>query len=127
MKALLLSVALAGMAWSDPGKTLLDYQSELQLSQAQSAQLKTDLTFFVSHSNELRQQLQQAEKLVSQQTASQAPLPQLQSSVEHAEDLRTQLRFQDVTTSRKVRTLLTPEQWERWQQIKRKNSGGKTP
>ena len=127
MKLALLVAALSASAWATPGKTLLDYCDQLQLSSAQRSQLQSDVTFFVKHSNELRQQLQQAEKVVSRQIVSQAPLAGLQASLEKAEDLRTQLRFQDVTTSRKVRLLLTPEQWQQWQQIKQKNTGGKTP
>lgn len=126
MKRLLLLLVLTWPALAAPGKTLLDYASELHLSAEQNAQLRTDLLFFVEHSDELRRQLQEAEKQVGQQLQSHAPVPQLQQSVAKAEDLRTQLRYQDVTTSRKVRTVLSSEQWGQWQQIKQKNSGGKT-
>lgn len=126
MKRLLIALALSWPVQGTPGKTLLDYTNELHLTSEQSAQLKTDVLFFVQHSEELRRQMQAAERLVSQQIEHHAPLEQLQQSVSRAEDLRTQLRLQDVTTSRKLRRLLTPEQWVQWQQIKQKNSGGKS-
>ena len=121
-KLLLAGLAFTYPAWAAPGKTILDYTSELHLSSEQSAQLKTDLLYFVKHSDELRQQLQNAEKSVSAEIQSHASLEQIQKSLERSEDFRSQLRFQDVTTSRKIRRLLTPEQWQQWQEIKRKNS-----
>ncbi|MFN8611874.1 MAG: hypothetical protein U0931_30295 [Vulcanimicrobiota bacterium] len=126
MRKLLILLALGLPAGAVPGKTMLDYSDELHLSAEQSTRLKADLVFFVKHSDELRTQMQQAEKLVVQKIQAHAALPQLQQAVAQAEDLRSQLRYQDVTTSRKVRALLTAEQWAQWQQIKLKNSGGKT-
>lgn len=124
MKTCLWLVFLTLTAWSESGKTLLNYAGELRLSESQRGQLSTSVEDFVQRSGDLRSQMQRAENEVATQTRQRKSLGELRISIEKAEDLRTQLRFNDVVTSRKIRQILTPEQWAHWQRIKRTNNGG---
>jgi hypothetical protein len=113
-------LALLGVAWSQPqvGKTILDYGPQLGLDDGQMGQLRTTVTTFMERSASLKKQLKTAESVVASQTQKRLGIDKIRQSVEASEEIRTQIRLNDVVTSRKIRTILTVQQWAQWEKIK---------
>lgn len=101
-------------------KTLVDYKTELTLSDAQVSQIQDALKTFRTTIVEQRKLLSQFEGEYSKLVAEKAPLEQIKQKLRQVTDTNFNLRYADVLTSRKVESILTDEQLARWREIQSK-------
>ncbi len=98
-------------------KTLVDYRSQLQLTDQQIADIKTTLTNFQKSILSQRQQLQRQEAEFQNLLRERAALAEIKKKLREIGETRFQLRYQDVLTSRKVEQILSASQLEQWRSI----------
>lgn len=104
-------------------KTLVDYQSELGLSDRQVADVKRTLDLFKSEIKAYQSQLVETERSLAARIKAGAPIEEIKTDLRQSSDLRFQLRYLDVVTSRKVEAILSPDQMARWREIQQTKRG----
>ena len=130
MKNSLLILALFGLLATLPGlaqnapakkvKTMVDYKKELNLSDSQVNDITLALKSFQDTVNQQKALLQRYEKDYSNQLKSHAPLPEIKQKLKQLSEVRFQLRYADVVTSRKVEKILSASQMKAWKLIQTK-------
>lgn len=131
MKRALVMLALFGLvalgpAVAKPGgeerkvKTLVDYKTELSLTDKQVTDIRDALKSFQVTVVEQRKLLTQYEGEYSKLVAAKAPLDQIKQKLRQVTDTNFNLRYADVLTSRKVESILTADQIARWRDIQAK-------
>lgn len=109
-----------------PVKTLVDYKDELGLTDEQingvaealknfQETIKTQKSLMVTYEQDYRKLLK-----------DHAPLPEIKQKLRQIADVRFNLRYADVVTSRKVEGLMTAEQLKKWRAIQAKVRSGKS-
>jgi hypothetical protein len=119
----LLASAGPGRADSPPArkvKTMVDYKTELSLSDDQVKAIQEALKAFQVTIIEQRKLLVQYEGEYANLVAEKAPLEQIKQKLRQVTDTNFNLRYADVLTSRKVESILTAQQLSRWRQIQAK-------
>lgn len=122
----LLGLLVAGPAAAQQGggnhkvKTLVDYKTELSLSDKQIADIREALKNFQATIVEQRKLLTQYEGEYSKLVAEKAPLDQIKQKLRQVTDTGFNLRYADVLTSRKVESILTADQMTKWREIQSK-------
>ncbi len=101
-------------------KTLIDYKSELGLSDKQVKEIKDTLFAYQNVVTEQRKALSTYEKEYSGLVSERAPLEQIKGKLRQITDTSFNLRFADVQTARKVETVLTADQLKKWRDIQAK-------
>ena len=101
-------------------KTLVDYKTELSLSDKQIAGIREALKNFQATIVEQRKLLTQYESEYSKLVAEKAPLDQVKQKLRQVTDTGFNLRYADVLTSRKVESILTADQMAKWREIQSK-------
>ncbi|GMU56132.1 MAG: hypothetical protein AMXMBFR33_52780 [Candidatus Xenobia bacterium] len=104
-------------------KTLVDYQSELGLSDTQVADVKRTLELFKSEIKAYRSQLLETEQSLAARVKAGGSIEEIKADLRQSSDLHFQLRYLDVVTSRKVEAILSPDQMARWREIQQKKRG----
>ncbi len=104
-------------------KTIVDYKTELGLSDEQVNGISTTLKDFQTRVVELKKQLKESEEGFAKMLAEQAPLAQVKQQLRSSADLRFQLRYLDVVTARRVEGILSQEQLKKWRDIQAKVRG----
>ena len=131
MKRALVLLALLGLLAAGPGaaqqgggdrkvKTLVDYKTELSLSDKQIADIREALKNFQATIVEQRKLLTQYEGEYSKLVSEKAPLDQIKQKLRQVTDTGFNLRYADVLTSRKVESILTADQMTKWRDIQTK-------
>lgn len=98
-------------------KTLVDYRSELNLSDSQISAINTALTKFRSTIIEERKLKKQYEKDYTLLIASQAPLDEIKVKLREITEVSFNLRLSDVVTTRTIENILSQEQLSLWKKI----------
>ncbi len=101
-------------------KTLIDYKSELNLSDKQVKEIKDTLIAYQTVVTQQRKALSQYEKEYSGLVSERAPLEQIKSKLRQITDTSFNLRFADVQTARKVESTLSADQLKKWRDIQAK-------
>ncbi len=104
-------------------KTLVDYQSELGLSDTQVADVKRTLELFKSEIKAYQSQLLETEQSLAARVKAGGSIEEIKADLRQSSDLHFQLRYLDVVTSRKVEAILSPDQMARWREIQQKKRG----
>lgn len=104
-------------------KTLVDYQSELGLSDRQVADVKRTLDLFKSEIKAYQSQLVETERSLAARVKAGASIEKIKADLRQSSDLHYQLRYLDVVTSRKVEAILSPDQMARWREIQQTKRG----
>lgn len=120
---MVLSPVLAEQGGDRKVKTLVDYKTELSLTDKQIADIRDALKNFQVTIVEQRKLLTQYEGEYSKLVAEKAPLDQIKQKLRQVTDTNFNLRYADVLTSRKVESILTPEQMTKWRDIQAKVRG----
>ncbi|MEW6283000.1 MAG: hypothetical protein AB1758_30585 [Candidatus Eremiobacterota bacterium] len=102
-------------------KTLVDYKQELGLSDQQIQDVVATLNQFKTELEAYQQKLVAAEKDFQKLLEQHADLEAIKAKLRESADLRFQIRYLDVVTSRKVEAILSPEQMSKWREIQKKN------
>lgn len=95
-------------------KTMLDYRSELALTDHQVKTIKETLLDYHTVVSHQRKTLSRFEKEYSALVASGAPLEEIKSKLRQCTDASFELRFSDISTARKVESVLTAAQLKKW-------------
>lgn len=98
-------------------KTLLDYQSELGMSDKQVEDIKKTLQEFQENMVKLRKAWIGSELAYKKMIEEHASLDDIKKQLIQNANLRANMRFYDVVTSRKVEGLLTAEQLKKWKSL----------
>ncbi|MCE7870076.1 hypothetical protein DYH09_06825 [bacterium CPR1] len=126
---LLILVALSLLASAQTpkpaqkSKTLVDYQSELGLSDTQVADVTRTLDLFKSEIRAYQSELVKTERSLAARVRAGGPAEEIKADLRKSSDLHFQLRYLDVVTSRKVEAILSPDQMARWREIQQKKRG----
>ncbi len=117
-----LSLLVSAQAPQPPQKprTLVDYQTELGLSDEQVADVKRTLDRFKSEIKAYQSSLVETEQSLVDMINQGGSIQEIKARLRQSSDLRFQLRYLDVVTSRKVEAILTAEQMARWREIQQK-------
>lgn len=98
-------------------KTLVDYRSELNLSDNQIAEIDTALTKFRATIIEERKLRKLYEKDYAKLIASHAPLDDIKVKLREITEVSFNLRLSDVVTTRTIENILSQEQLSLWKKI----------
>lgn len=128
--ALILAVA-TGVGAEDTAKgqrklkTLVDYKTELSLTNTQVDEIGKALQSFHDITSKQRKLLNEYEAEYAKLVADKAPLDQVKQKLRQVTDTNFNLRYADVLTSRKVESILSAEQLSTWRGIQAqvRNSG----
>lgn len=101
-------------------KTLIDYRSDLNLSDKQVKEIRDTLIAYQTVVTEQRKALSQYEKEYSGLVSERAPLEQIKSKLRQITDASFTLRFADVQTARRVESTLSADQLKKWRDIQAK-------
>lgn len=119
---LALLILAAPWAWAEDSgrrkvKTLVDYRSELALTDQQVEDIGAALKAFQATLTEQRKLQKQYESEYAKLLAERAPLDQIKQKLRQVTDTNFQLRYADVLTSRKVESILRSDQLAKWRAI----------
>jgi hypothetical protein len=114
----LLCLLLATNLWAK-GKTLLDYRSELQLSDTQYRVTEQLLKNFKSELLRLQQALSSQEVTFRKLVSNQAELTEIRQQLQSIQQTRIALRMLDISTARELEANLTVEQRNKWSEIQK--------
>ncbi|MBI4863862.1 MAG: hypothetical protein HY815_26930 [Candidatus Riflebacteria bacterium] len=117
--------ASASAAQASPLKTIWDYQDEIGLTDKQIQDMKAILARFQGNLVAAQQKLNSAEGQLKGMIEKVAPMGQIREKLLRIASIQTEMRIEDVETSRKVNAVLTPEQLESWHQIQAKTRAAK--
>lgn len=98
-------------------RTMVDFRDELKLSKQQVTDIVTALKRFQDDGTTGRLKLMAAECETAALIQRHADLVDIKDSLKQLTDLRYDLRVLDVETSRKVESILSPDQYAKWQAI----------
>ena len=101
-------------------KTMLDYQKELGLTDKQVTEIKETLTNFQTNVLKLRNAWIKSEVGYKKLIQDHASLEDIKKHLIVNAQLRVNMRYLDVVTSRKVEKILKPEQLEKWKALQTK-------
>jgi hypothetical protein len=107
-------------------RTLVDYKTELSLTDQQIEDIRESLKAFQTTVVEQRKLLRQYEGEYAKLVADHAPLDQVKQKLRQVTDTGFNLRYADVLTSRKVESILTADQLQKWRQIQTRVRGAKS-
>lgn len=101
-------------------QTLLDYRSELALTDQQVKTIQKTLLAYHTVVSHERKSLSSYEKEYSALVASGAPLEEIKSKLRQCTDATFNLRLADVSTARKVESVLSAAQLKTWHNLQAK-------
>ena len=100
-----------------PGKTIFDYKADLSLSDKQEQDIRQIL-------EELNRELRLGNARLTLLNAdledlvkSDGDLEQIKKKLKEAYDMQANLRFSDISATRRINRVLSPEQLKRWRGI----------
>ncbi|MBI4861876.1 MAG: hypothetical protein HY815_16705 [Candidatus Riflebacteria bacterium] len=104
-------------------RTIIDRRTELGLSDAQVARVKETVASLQAEVSRLLRKVAVAERDYLALVEREAPLDRLESKLQEMAALQVQLRMQDLSASRTINAILTPQQLDRWREIQRAARG----
>lgn len=102
-------------------KTMLDFRSELALTDQQVKTIRETLLAYHTIVSQQRKSLRKLEKEYSALVASGAPLEEIESKLRQCTDASFDLRFCDISTARRVEAVLTAAQRKKWSALQAEN------
>lgn len=130
--ALTLFLGLSASTWAAPApaaspataapqqiKTMWDYQKELGLSDKQISDLKAAVTDLEKSVRSQQERLKPLDAQLNDQISKEASLDQVRVTLQQIAAIQIEIRLADVSTSRKINSILTADQLKKWRDIQR--------
>ena len=101
-------------------KTILDYRSELNLTDSQIGKIKGHLEAFGARAKDLGRKINEVNKDVLSYLEKDKGLSEAnKKKIKTAFELRADLAIADIETGIKINKTLTPEQFKKWKEIRK--------
>ena len=100
-----------------PGQTIFDYKAELNLSDKQEQDIRTILADLNKDVRLGSAKLTILNSELEDLIKADGDLEQIRKRVKEAFDLQANLKFDDISATRKINRILSPEQLKRWRGI----------
>lgn len=130
--ALICALALAVPTWGQDAspspkpaekktvKTMIDYKEDLSMTDEQVKEVKDALASYAATLKQQRGNLQTLEKEYRVLLKEEAPLADIKKKLVEIMQVRFNLRYADVLTTRRVTKALSEDQMKQWKEIQAK-------
>lgn len=105
--------------------TIFDYKAELKLTDRQEQQIRQLLTELSGELDLQRARITIATHELAESIKKEAPLEQIKKQLEHEAALRAALGYEDISASRRINAVLSPEQLKHWRDIQETSRQGR--
>jgi hypothetical protein len=102
---------------SPENKTIFSYKKELGMTDEQEKNLNSILEEFQQYFNAKKDSLIAVEKEIADLVTSKGSLETIKAKIDDLAKLKAEVTFKDIETSRRVESVLKPEQIEQWKMI----------
>ena len=102
---------------SPENKTIFSYKKELGMTDEQEKNLNAILEEFQQYFNAKKDSLVAVEKEIADLVTSKGSLETIKAKIDDLAKLKAEVTFKDIETSRRVESVLKPEQIEQWKKI----------
>jgi len=111
-------------------QTILDYKTEVGLTDKQAKDIEKLITDFQKREKENRDKIATQDKKVKELLANEGDMKEIAKGIREIYRLRGEMLIDDIETGRKIDNCLTKEQKDKWKEIRKslqtnvKNNGG---
>ena len=122
-----ISASLYAQQGAPVKKTILDYRSDLNLTNSQVEKIKGYLTDFENRAKGLGKKLNHLNQEIRSYLEKDAALNEVnKKKIREAFAVRAELAIDDIETGTKINKTLTPEQFKKWKEIRTRGGEKKT-